>query len=32
MIYNYRIPLRDIASKGKIKKTIEQYKQIVINS
>lgn len=25
-IYNYRIPLRDIASKGKIKKTIEQYK------
>ena len=26
MIYNYRIPLRDIASKGKIKKTIEQYK------
>lgn len=26
MIYNYKIPLRDIASKGKIKKTIEQYK------
>ena len=26
MIYNYQIPLRDIASKGKIKKTIEQYK------
>ena len=26
MIYNYRIPLRDIASKGKIKKTVEQYK------
>lgn len=25
-IYNYQIPLRDIASKGKIKKTIEQYK------
>ena len=26
MIYNYRIPLRDIASKGKIKITVEQYK------
>lgn len=26
-IYNYQIPLRDIASKGKIKKTIEQYKE-----
>ena len=26
-IYNYQIPLRDIASKGKIKKTIEQYKK-----
>lgn len=25
-IYNYQTPLRDIASKGKIKKTIEQYK------
>ena len=25
-IYNYRIPLRDIASKGKIKKTLDQYK------
>lgn len=25
-IYNYRIPLRDIASKGKIKKTVEEYK------
>lgn len=25
-IYNYQIPLRDIASKGKIKKTIEDYK------
>ena len=25
-IYNYQIPLRDIASKGKIKKTVEQYK------
>lgn len=24
-IYNYRIPLKDIASKGKIKKTIAQY-------
>lgn len=24
-IYNYRIPLRDIASKGKIKKTVDQY-------
>lgn len=24
-IYNYQIPLRDIASKGKIKKTIEEY-------
>jgi hypothetical protein len=26
-IFNYQIPLRDIASKGKIKKTIEQYKK-----
>lgn len=26
-IYNYRIPLRDIASKGKIKKTLQQYKE-----
>lgn len=26
-IYNYQIPLRDIASKGKIKKTVEQYKK-----
>lgn len=26
-IYNYRIPLREIASKGKIKKTIPQYKK-----
>lgn len=25
-IYNYQIPLRDIASKGKIKKTLKQYK------
>lgn len=25
-IYNYRIPLKDIASKGKIKKTLEEYK------
>lgn len=25
-IYNYQIPLRDIASKGKIKKTLEEYK------
>ena len=24
-IYNYRIPLKDIASKGKIKKTVAQY-------
>lgn len=24
-IYNFQIPLRDIASKGKIKKTVEQY-------
>ena len=24
-IYNYRIPLRDIATKGKIKKSIDQY-------
>lgn len=24
-IYNYQIPLRDIASKGKIKKTLEEY-------
>lgn len=28
-IYNYRIPLRDIASKGKIKKSIEEYKRDV---
>ena len=26
-IYNYQIPLRDIASKGKIKKTVEEYKK-----
>lgn len=26
-IYNYQIPLRDIASKGKIKKTISEYKK-----
>ena len=26
-IYNYRIPILDIASKGKIKKTIEEYKK-----
>ena len=26
-IYNYRIPLKDIASKGKIKKTVEEYKK-----
>lgn len=26
-IYNYRIPLRDIASKGKIKKSLEEYKK-----
>lgn len=26
-IYNFQIPLRDIASKGKIKKTVEQYKE-----
>lgn len=26
-IYNYRIPLRDIASKGKIKKSVEEYKK-----
>lgn len=26
-IYNYRIPLRDIAAKGKIKKTIAEYKK-----
>ena len=26
-IYNYQIPLRDIASKGKVKKSIEEYKQ-----
>lgn len=26
-IYNYQIPLRDIASKGKIKKTIAEYKE-----
>ena len=26
-IYNFQIPLRDIASKGKIKKTVEQYKK-----
>lgn len=25
MIYNYRIPLRDIATKGKIKKTLDEY-------
>ena len=25
-IYNYRIPIKDIASKGNIKKTIEEYK------
>jgi hypothetical protein len=25
-IYNYQIPIKDIASKGKIKKTIEEYK------
>lgn len=25
-IYNYKIPLRDIASKGKIKKTVAEYK------
>ena len=28
-IYNYRIPLKDIASKGKIKKSVEQYKRDV---
>ena len=28
-IYNYRIPVRDIASKGKIKKSIEEYKRDV---
>lgn len=26
-IYNYRIPVKDIASKGKIKKTLEEYKK-----
>lgn len=26
-IYNYQIPLRDIAAKGKIKKTIKEYKE-----
>lgn len=26
-IYNYQIPLRDIASKGKIKKTVDEYKK-----
>lgn len=26
-IYNYKIPLRDIASKGKIKKTLNEYKK-----
>ena len=26
-IYNYQIPLRDIAAKGKIKKSIKEYKQ-----
>ena len=26
-IYNYKIPLRDIATKGKIKKSIEEYKK-----
>lgn len=26
-IYNFLIPLRDIASRGKIKKTVEQYKE-----
>lgn len=26
-IYNYQIPLKDIASKGKIKKTIDEYKK-----
>lgn len=26
-IFNYQIPLRDIASKGKIKKTIDEYKR-----
>ena len=26
-IYNYQIPLRDIASKGKVKKNIEEYKE-----
>ncbi len=28
-IYNYRIPIRDIATKGKIKKSIKQYKKDV---
>jgi hypothetical protein len=28
-IYNYKIPLRDIATKGKIKKSLEQYKKDV---
>lgn len=26
-IYNYKIPLRDIATKGKVKKSIEEYKE-----
>ena len=26
-IYNYRIPVRDIASKGNIKKSLEEYKK-----
>lgn len=26
-IYNYQIPIRDIASKGKIKKTLKEYKE-----
>lgn len=26
-IYNYKIPLRDIASKGKIKKSVDEYKK-----
>lgn len=29
-IYNYQIPLRDIASKGKIKKSLEEYKRDVM--
>lgn len=28
-IYNYQIPLRDIASRGKIKKSVEEYKKDV---